>query len=109
MNNKSKKLILFLLSLFLILIIEVVYLNSNYKNDEKDLEYKNIFVKNVGLPDLAISTEAIYIRHRSLSTVFSIFKDDPILNEYFPSTFSISASPIIYKTPSKIEYAKENN
>lgn len=109
MNNKSKILMLFLLSVFFIFAFEVTYLYSNYKINEKKLEYKNIFVKSIGLPDLAISTEAMYIRHRSLSTVFSIFKDDPLLKEYFPSTFIIAPSPTVNNTPSKIEYIKENN
>ena len=48
-----------------------------------------------GLPDLAISTEATFIRHRSMSDVFSIYKDDGSLREYFPSTFVYSHSHII--------------
>ncbi|MCV6607595.1 MAG: hypothetical protein OIF32_05240 [Campylobacterales bacterium] len=51
-------------------------------------EEKQQFVKTVGLPDLAISTEAAFVRHRSLADLFSVFKDSPELTEYYPSTFS---------------------
>ena len=59
-----------------------------------DREKKISFVRLSGLPDLAISTEANYVRHRSLSDIFSIYKDDGSLREYFPSTFIISHSHI---------------
>ena len=59
-----------------------------------DREKKLNFVKLTGLPDLAISTEANYVRHRTLSDIFSIYKDDGSLREYFPSTFIISHSHI---------------
>lgn len=61
------------------------------------LNKKTTFVKLIGLPDLAISTEATYVRHRSMSDMFSIYKDDASLREYFPSTFAYSHSHIINK------------
>jgi len=63
----------------------------NFESLTKDkLDNKNIYVSIVGLPDLAISTEAGYIRHRSLSDIKSIFADGPEHLEYFPSTFAMS-------------------
>ncbi len=56
------------------------------------LEKKLTFVELSTLSDLAISTEATYIRHRSLSDIFSIYKDDGSLREYFTSTYAISHS-----------------
>ena len=53
------------------------------------------------LPDLAISTEAMFIRHRTLSDTFAILKEDPQLKEYFPTTFIYSHSHILQNTPSK--------
>lgn len=61
------------------------------------LNSKEAFVKLTGLPDMAISTEASYVRHRSLSELFSIYKDDGSLREYFPSTYVYSHSHIINK------------
>ncbi len=69
--------------------------------------HKNIFVKTIGLPDLAISTEATYIRHRSLSDLFAIYKDDGDLREYFPSSFVYNHSTILNNTPSRIQNVKK--
>ena len=63
--------------------------------DEKSLDKKLQFVSLVKLPDLAISTEATYVRHRSLSDLGAIYKDDGTLREYFPSTYAISHSHTI--------------
>jgi len=94
MNKKT----LYLSYIFVFLIgligMESIYLVTT-KSMSKDMkEKKNSFVSLVGLADLAISTEATYIRNRSLSTVFSIYKDDPTLREYFPSSYAISYSHI---------------
>lgn len=51
---------------------------------------KELFVSLTTLPDLAISNEATFIRHRSVSDFFALFKDDPTLREYYPSTFAIT-------------------
>lgn len=50
------------------------------------LEQKKAFVSLVGLPDLALATEADYIRHRSLSSYFSLFKEGPLAREYYITT-----------------------
>ena len=97
MNKNSSYLFYTLISLVLLLITEVVYLYST-KTTSKDMFNKKIaFVNLCKLPDLAISTEATYIRHRSLSDIFSIYRDDGTLREYFPTTFVISHSHIINK------------
>jgi len=78
-----------------LIMVEVLYINATRSLSPEILEKKITFVKLSTLPDLAISTEATYIRHRSLSTVFSIYKDDGSLREYFPSSYAISHSHII--------------
>lgn len=94
MGNKTK--ILFkLYFLFLILFIGVsAYLNVNEKRDQNYENKINNFVSIVSLPDLAISTEAMAIRHRSLADTFSLFKESPELNEYFPTTFTYNHSTL---------------
>jgi len=91
---EAKAIIFLFLSLFLILFVEVFYIAYTKTLSEKDLVDKKRFVLLSALPDLAISTEATYIRHRTLSNVFDIYKDDPILREYMLSTYSISYSHI---------------
>ncbi len=102
MNKKSKYLFSIIILVLFTLCIELVYLQNSKTLSKKDIEDKNILVSSLGLPDLAISTEAMYIRHRSLSDTFSIFKEGPELKEYFPSNFVYSHSHILNNTPSKI-------
>jgi len=90
---------LYLSYIFIILIsfvmFEGVYLSMTKSMSQDMKEKKNYFVSLVGLTDLAISTEATYVRNRSVSNIFAIYKDDPTLREYFPSTYAISYSHII--------------
>ena len=76
-------------------MLEALYLSSVKSMSEEAVLKKIAFIKLSTLPDLALSTEASYVRHRSLSDVFSIYKDDGSLREYFPSTFAISHSHIL--------------
>ena len=97
MNNKTytpktKKLLIFVAFLSFFILSESVYLYSSKSIDEKILDKKLTFLKYSTLPDLAISTEASFVRHRSLNTVFSTYKDDGALREYFPSSFTYSNS-----------------
>lgn len=56
----------------------------------EESEKKNLFVSLSGLPDLAFASQSSYIRHRSLSDLFSIYKDDGSLREYERATYAIS-------------------
>lgn len=97
MNKKSR----FILSAFVVmgvvLTAQIFYLYSAKSIDSDMLKSKQVFVRLTALPDLAISTEATYIRHRSMGTMFSIYKDDGTLREYFPSTFAYAPSSSINK------------
>jgi len=44
-------------------------------------------VELIQLPDLALTSEATWLRHRSLATPFSIFAEDGALLDYYPSSF----------------------
>ncbi|PLY08150.1 MAG: hypothetical protein C0625_02905 [Arcobacter sp.] len=101
--NKKSKYLLFIISIAICTItLEVIYLQINKSLNKKNILEKNILLKAIGLPDLSTSNEAMYIRHRTLSNTFSIFKDSPELREYFPSTFIYSHSHILNNTPSKV-------
>jgi len=103
MNNRSKLVFFVFISLIIVLSMIVLYIdNSQGIGVEKEAK-KYAFVELTALPDLAISTEATYIRHRSLSEVFSIYKDDGSLREYFPSTFVYSHSHILNNESSYVK------
>lgn len=101
MNKKSLYLFYLFSALFALLVMQVVYLNNTKAINKDMLNKKETFIHICGLPDLAISTEASYVRHRSLSDLFSIYKDDGNLREYFPSTFAYSHSHLINISPVK--------
>ncbi|MEK6659103.1 MAG: hypothetical protein AABY36_05420 [Campylobacterota bacterium] len=102
MNKKSEFLLYSFFALTTLFFIEVGYLYTAKSVNVDALDKKKEFVKSLGIPDLAISTEASYVRHRSLSDFFSIYRDDGTLREYFASTYLFSHSNII-NTKSKNE------
>jgi len=102
MNKKTKYLFFILTITLLSILLETIYLQTNNTISKKEKEEKNILVSITQMPDLAISNEAMYIRYRSLSDTFSLFKDSPELREYFPTTFTYSHSHILNNTPSKV-------
>lgn len=87
MNRKSSLLIYLFFVSIVVFSIEVLYLVMAKGIKEDEISVKKEFVKSIGIPDLAISTEASFVRHRSLSDFFSIYRDDASLREYFASTF----------------------
>lgn len=91
MFKKSKVLFLTFLTISLIFIVQLSYLAVFKTPSIQEKQIKNSFVKVVSLPDLAISSESPFIRHRTLATAFDIYRDDNGLLEYYPSTFIYKA------------------
>ena len=106
MNYKSKLYFGTIFSLISILFVLILFLQNFKTLNKNEIIDKNILVTHVSLPDLAISTEAMYIRHRSLADIFSYFKESPSLLEYFPSTFVYNYPKNINNYPSKILHEK---
>jgi hypothetical protein len=92
--KKANIVIYSFLTLTIALVLELAYLDATKSLSAKQIKLKKDFVLLTQLPDLAISTEATYIRHRSLATTFDIYKDDGVLREYFVSSFVIMKSKI---------------
>lgn len=92
---KTPRLLFILFSLVSILVLQSLYLSATKTLSQESQAKRKEFVAISTLPDLAISTEATFIRHRSMSDMFSIYKDDGSLREYFPSTYTYSHSHII--------------
>ena len=95
MSKKSHMLFYLFVGLIILLASELIFLKTTKEMSIEQQQKKEQFVALVGLPDLAISTETTSIRHRSISDLFSIYRDDGNLREYFPSTFVYSHSHII--------------
>ena len=97
MFKKSYYFFIFLFLLSTVAIIQLMYIYQTKTLSQQIISKKNIFVKITSLPDLALSTEANYIRHRSISDIFSIYRDDGTLREYTPSTYTYSLSKELYE------------
>jgi hypothetical protein len=104
MTVRADSFSIFAFTTFIIIAIfaQVILLSSRDNSNFK----KNLFVRTVMLPDLAISSETHYVRHRSISDLFSMFSNSPTLTEFFPSTFVYNYSQIQRKIPSRIELDK---
>jgi len=101
-NLKSKRFIKFFMLLFAIGVIETLYIAQTQTLSMADIQLKQGFVSLTGLPDLAISSEASFVRHRSLSSIFDIYRDGEGLKSYFPSSSTYWHSNIVNQTPSKV-------
>ena len=95
MNRKSHMLFYIFIGLTLFLLVELSYLKQTKEMSHEQQLKKEQFVSIAGLPDLAIVTETSSVRHRTMSDLFSIYRDDASLREYFPSTFVYSHSGVI--------------
>jgi hypothetical protein len=95
MSRKSHYLFYTFIGIILLFSIELLYLKNNKEMTQMQRAKKEQFVSIVALPDLAIVTETTSLRHRTVSDLFSIYRDDANLREYFPSTFVYSHSHII--------------
>jgi len=89
------------LTLSVTIIAQLLYFSHTQGLTPSMMTCKEELVALLGLPDLALVSEAHYVRHRSLSDVFSYFNESPELLEYFPSTFVYHYAP--NAQPSRIE------
>ena len=71
MNKKSKYFFIIFTIVMSFLTFEIIYLYTFKSSTKEELAQKNSFVKVTGLPDLAISNEAMFIRHRTLSDTYT--------------------------------------
>ena len=99
---KTKILSILFISIFTIFISLNIFLSFTNSISKESMEIKNQFTKIVQLPDLSFWTEDIYLRHRSLSDIFSIYHLDSSLSEYSLGTFAYS-----FKIIPKSKYDKK--
>jgi hypothetical protein len=102
MIKKSKIFFKIILAQIGLLVFVAIYLFSTKTINKKAIKEKIQFVKLTKLPDLAILTNSTYIRRRSLSDTFSIFKDDGNLRQYGNGSFVYTQPNILKNTPSRI-------
>lgn len=95
-------LVMVFLGLTVLVVSQLCYFSFTRGLSHEQRLRKEQLIAFVGLPDVALVSEAHFIRHRSLSDVFSSFNESPELLEYFPSTF-VYQHPRQFH-PSRIEH-----
>jgi hypothetical protein len=91
--NKKRLMIAFVAIFLAVAVAEIVLLSLMQRAQKETIPEKQAAVFLTGLPDLALSTEARFIRHRSLSAIHDYFGDEGTLPEYFPSAFAYAPPP----------------
>jgi len=94
MNKKSSILGIVFGLLITLSISLLLYLQTFESLSEEDRTLKREYVKLTTLADLSLANEALYVRHRSLASTFSIYSNDANLLEDKLPTFTISDAKI---------------
>ena len=87
MNKSTSKILYIFIFVILLSIFEIAYYAGYSERNSMLIKIKGKSVSLTKLPDLALASEAIWIRHRSITNIFSIFPEDGNLLEYYPSSF----------------------
>ncbi|MCX7770991.1 MAG: hypothetical protein N2202_07920 [Proteobacteria bacterium] len=78
--------IVFLVLVFLLTCLSLVLIiDAHDKNSVNKNKNTVIWVKKLGLTDLALFSDASYIRHISQSDMFAPFQDNPSSFDIFPT------------------------
>lgn len=69
------------------LTLTEIYYFTAFSVTDDNVRDKVKSVELIQMPDLALVSETIWLRHRSISNVFSVFSEDGALLDYYPSSF----------------------
>ena len=87
MNKSAYRFLIVFIFIIVLTIFEIIYYGFYSHRNSRLIDIKRKSVALTKLPDLALCTETIWIRHRSITSIFSIFPEDGTLLEYYPSSF----------------------
>ena len=76
MKSKTKLFILIFASLSFIFLLELIYLANLTALTQSQIENKKYAISLLSLPNLAISSSDLALRHKSYANVFDIFPND---------------------------------
>ena len=89
-THKAKVTLNIIFILVFLTLLEILYLSYAKSMRTESLEKKISFVTLTTLSDLAFPSEEKYLRHRSMSSIYSIYSDDAALREHSSLTYTIS-------------------
>ena len=88
--------------------LEYRHFHKRLLETEQQLKLRRQFQKAVGLPNLAITSAARYLRHYSITDLTTPFQDYPASLDHFPAGFAFTPtdysdmpSPIVFGKPEK--------
>jgi len=91
--NKKRLMTAFIAIFLIVALLEAIVLILMNRTQTMQEPIKQAAVTLTGLPDLALSTEARFVRHRTLSDLHAYFSEEGTLPEYFPSAFTYAPPP----------------
>ncbi len=97
----STKLLIFLIILMTSAVLEIVDYHNQQTVYQQEIQGRKLFQRQVGLPDLAITGSASYLRHYSISDMTTAFQDYPASLDHFPAGF-VYAAPDYSEMPTTI-------
>ncbi len=87
MSSKTNLTLLALALVILATLVEVVILREDQQQQSNQNLIKQQAVELTQLPDLALTNQATWLRHRSLATPHAIFPEDGTLLDYYQASF----------------------
>ena len=85
--------------------LEYWHFHQQLLESERQLKLRRQFQRAVGLPNLAITSAARYLRHYSITDLSTPFQDYPASLDHFPAGFAF-APPDYSNMPSAIVFGK---
>jgi len=85
--------------------LEYRHFHKRLLETEQQLKLRRQFQKAVGLPNLAITSAARYLRHYSITDLTTPFQDYPASLDHFPAGFAF-VPPDYSNMPSPIVFGK---
>jgi len=85
--------------------LEYRHFRNQLSESEQRVKLRRTFQKAVGLPNLAITSAARYLRHYSIADLATPFQDYPASLDHFPAGFAFKA-PDYSNMPSVIVFGK---
>lgn len=76
MKSKTKLFILIFTSLSFIFLLELIYLKNLTALTQSQIENKKYVTSILSLPNLAISSDEIFLRHKSYANISDILPND---------------------------------
>ncbi|MCP5063199.1 MAG: hypothetical protein GY936_12145 [Ignavibacteriae bacterium] len=104
LSPNSKKILFIFIVIVTFTIAEAYYYNYKFESMDEAILQKRKAVSLIQLPDLALVTETVWLRHRTITNMFCVFPEDGTLLDYYPSSFVYNL-----KLPKKITTKQQSN